>query len=159
MLLSSSNRKYRWLPLISYFVPWLCAWDVCYIIFCHLLRVHSGKKQDFVSIVIVQLMMNANTRKHFGLQIVLVCLYITQSHYHHCANLPEDIELKKCPSDTYFVECVSKINHILSAIRYTICGAVCFQLTHFPCLWWLRACIYFVLLSSSDRKYQPLSIV
>ena len=23
--------------------PWLCAWDVCYIIFCHLLHIHSGK--------------------------------------------------------------------------------------------------------------------
>ena len=22
---------------------WLCAWDVCYIIFCHLLHIHSGK--------------------------------------------------------------------------------------------------------------------
>ena len=22
--------------------PWLCAWDVCYIIFCHLLHIHSG---------------------------------------------------------------------------------------------------------------------
>ena len=33
----------------------------------------------------------------------------------------------------YFVECVSKIKHILSVIHYTICGAVCFQFTHFPC--------------------------
>ena len=31
----------------------------------------------------------------------------------------------------YFVECVSKIKHILSVIHYTICGAVCFQFTHF----------------------------
>ena len=23
--------------------PWLCAWDVCYIIFCHLLHIDSGK--------------------------------------------------------------------------------------------------------------------
>ena len=22
--------------------PWLCTWDVCYIIFCHLLHIHSG---------------------------------------------------------------------------------------------------------------------
>ena len=33
----------------------------------------------------------------------------------------------------YFVECVSKIKHILSVIHYTICGAVCFQFTHFLC--------------------------
>ena len=33
----------------------------------------------------------------------------------------------------YIFECVSKIKHIPSIIRYTICGAVCFQFTHFPC--------------------------
>ena len=36
----------------------------------------------------------------------------------------------------YFVECVSKIKHILSLIHYTICGAVCFQFTHFSCDDW-----------------------
>ena len=40
--------------------------------------------------------------------------------------LSEDIELIKC-----LVECVSKIEHILSVIHFTICGAVCFQFTHF----------------------------
>ena len=35
-----------------------------------------------------------------------------------------------------FVECVSKIGHILSVIHYKIRGAVCFQLTHFPCDDW-----------------------
>ena len=74
----------------------------------------------------------------FGLQIIFVCLYITPSHYHHCANLPEDIELTKC-LNIYFVECVSKIEHILSVIHYTIYGTVSFQFTHFPWeLWWLR---------------------
>ena len=29
-----------------------------------------------------------------------------------------------------------KINHILSVIHYTICGAVCFQFTHFSCDDW-----------------------
>ena len=42
MLLSSSNRKYPPFPLLSLF-PWLCAWDVCYIIFCHLLQYVPGK--------------------------------------------------------------------------------------------------------------------
>ena len=42
MLVSSSNRKYPPFPLLSYF-PWLCAWDVCCIIFCHLLYIRSGK--------------------------------------------------------------------------------------------------------------------
>ena len=38
-------------------------------------------------------------------------------------------------SQIYFVECESKIRHILSDIHYTIRGAVCFQFTHFPCDW------------------------
>ena len=40
MLLSSSNRKYPPFPLSSYFYVVLC---VCYIIFCHLLHIRSGK--------------------------------------------------------------------------------------------------------------------
>ena len=80
----------------------------------------------------VQFMMSANSRIRFGLKIVFVYFYITLSNYHHCANLSEDVELIKFPSDT-FVECVSKIMHIISVIHYTICGAVCFQFTYFPC--------------------------
>ena len=43
MLLSSSNRKYPPFPLLSYF-PWWCAWDVWYIILCHLLRTYVPGK-------------------------------------------------------------------------------------------------------------------
>ena len=42
-------------------------------------------------------MMSANSRIRFALQIVLICLYNSPSHYHHCANLSEDIELIKMP--------------------------------------------------------------
>ena len=40
------------------------------------------ENRDFVSIIIVQIMMSANIRMRFGLQIVFVCLNITPSHYH-----------------------------------------------------------------------------
>ena len=36
----------------------------------------------------------------------------------------------------YFVECVSKLKHILSIIHFAKCGAVCFQFTHFSCDDW-----------------------
>ena len=85
--------------------PWLCAWDACYIIFCHLLHILSEKKRVFVFIIIVQFMMSANIQIRFGLQIVFICLYITPSHYHHCANLSEDIELIKCLSDIFCRVC------------------------------------------------------
>ena len=58
----------------------------------------SGKR-DFVFIIIVQFIMSANTRIRFSLQIVFVCLHITPSHYYHCANLSDDIELIKCMLD------------------------------------------------------------
>ena len=69
----------------------------------------------------------ANGRICLGLQIV--CLYITPSHYHHCASLSEDIELSDA-CQIYFCECVNKIKHTLSVIHHTICGAVCFQFNH-----------------------------
>ena len=91
-----------------------------------------SENQEFVFIIFVQFMMSANNWIHFGLQII--CLYITLSHYHHCANLSEDIELIKCLSDIFCQVC--KIKHICSATHYTICGVVCFKLTHFLCDDW-----------------------
>ena len=36
-------------PIVIIFFPWLCAWDVCYIIFCHLLHIRSGKSGNLFS--------------------------------------------------------------------------------------------------------------
>ena len=93
------------------------------------------ENREFFFIIFVRFMMSANSRIRTGLQIVLVCLYSTPSHNHHCGNLSEDIELIKA-CQIYFVECVSKIKHILSVIHYTIRGAVCFRFTHFSCDDW-----------------------
>ena len=35
--------------------PWLRAWDVCYIIFCHWLYIHSGKTGNLFSLVLCSL--------------------------------------------------------------------------------------------------------
>ena len=85
------------------------------------------ENQNLFFIIIVQFVVSTNIRIRFALQIVLVCLYSTPSHYHHCANLSEGIELINA-CQIYFVECVSKIRHFLFVIHYTICGAVCFSL-------------------------------
>ena len=52
---------------------------------------------------------------------------------------------------------VSKIETILAIIFHSIYGAVCHQLTQFAC----HDCenVYFILLSSSNRKYESLTIV
>ena len=153
MLLSWSNRKYPPFPLLSYFSVVVCLG----CLFHHILLLIAytfRENRKFVFIIIVLFIMSASSRIRFGLKIVFVYLYITSSHYHHCANLSEDIELIKCPSDIYLSSaCVSKMKHILSVIHYTICGAVCFQFTHFPCDDWENIC------TLSNRKYELLSIV
>ena len=113
------------------------------------------ENREFVFIIIVQLMMSANIRIRFGLQIVLVCLYSTPSHYHHCANLSEGIELIKCLSDIFCQVC--KIKHILSVIHYTIYGAVCFQLAHFSCDDWENIyTLSYYHHQIGSMKYHPL---
>ena len=62
------------------------------------------ENREFV-FIIVQFMMSANNRIRFVFKIVFVCLYITPAHYHHCANLSEDIELIKCLSDIFCQVC------------------------------------------------------
>ena len=63
----------------------------------------------------------------------------------------------------YFVDCVSKIKSIISFIFHAMYGAVsravCIQHIHFSCDDCENACNYFILLSSSNRKYDPFTIV
>ena len=135
--------------------PWLCAWDVCYIKFCHLLHIHSGKNRDFVFIIIAQFMMSANSRVRFGLQFVFVCLHITLSHYKHCANLSEDIELTKCMSDICCVRIsifyqLSFIQHMGPCDFSLPTSSVMIERIHILCLiiitksevWTIIQCLY-----------------
>ena len=85
MLLSSSNRKYPPFPLFSYFSVVVCLRCLLYHILS-LIVYTFRENREFVFFSIVQFMMSANSRIRFGLQIVFVCLYITPSYYHHCAN-------------------------------------------------------------------------
>ena len=101
---STCPFDYRWLKGFIY--------SSCYyhhqigsIHLSHFYHIFRGCVSEmFVFIIIVQFMMSANNRICFVLNIVFVCLNITPCHYHHCANVSEDIELIKCL--IYFVECV-----------------------------------------------------
>ena len=108
---------------------------------------------NFVFIIIVQFMMSSNRRMRFGLQIVFVCLYITSSHYHHCAKLSDNIVLIKCLSDKFCRLCVSEIKHILWVIHFTIYGDVCFQFTHLSCDDGVRILICIYVTVTSSLKY------
>ena len=60
----------------------------------------------------------------------------------------------------YFVECVSNIKHILSVIHYKYVGLYVFSLPiSLVMIERIYIYIYFVLLSSSNRKYELLPIV
>ena len=87
-------------------------------------------------IIIVQLMMNANSRIRYGLQIVFVCLYITLSHYHHCANLSVDTELMKCLPDIFCRVCEWDVAYSLSYPLFNIWDCM-FSVCPIPS-WWLR---------------------
>ena len=63
----------------------------------------------------------------------------------------------KILSQLYNAECVSKIETILSIIFCSLFGAVCLQFTQLSCD--DRENVYFILLSSSNRKYESLTIV
>ena len=76
-LCGSVALQYTW-NLLTFSLPVLRGGTVHGL--CH------SPSYEFVFINIVKFMMSANSRIHFGLQIVFVCLYITPSHFHHCAN-------------------------------------------------------------------------
>ena len=50
----------------------------------------------------------------------------------------------------YFVECVSKIRHILSVTHYTIGGAVCFLFTHFLVMIERIYILYLIIIIKSE---------
>ena len=62
----------------------------------------------------------------------------------------------KMLSQVYDAECVSKIITILSIIFCSLYGAVCLQFTQLSC--GEREDVYFIVLSSSNRKYESLTI-
>ena len=134
MLLSWSNRKYPPFPLLSYFSVVVCLRCLLHHIMLSITYTFR-QNREFVFIIIVQFMMNANNQIRFDFKIVFVYLYITQSHYHHCASLSEDIELIKCLSDIVCRVCEQDKAYSLSyPLQNT--WAMCFQLIHFPCDDW-----------------------
>ena len=114
------------------------------------------ENREFVFIGNVQFMMSANSRIRFGLQIVFVCLYITPPHCYHYANFIWRHWTYKMPV-RYNLSSVwvrLSIFSQLSIIQYV--GLCVFSLS--ISLWWLREYIYFIFLSSSNRKYEVLPI-
>ena len=91
--------------------------------------------------------MRANNLVHCDLMVVLVCLHFTLPHYHHYADVSEGIEFLKCSSDTFWLNQFSQS----SFMQYSYMGLCVFSLPIF--LWWLWGYAHFILLPSSNRKY------
>ena len=64
--------------------------------------------------------MCADGNGHYDPMVAFDCLHITLPHYHHYADLSENIELLKYLSGTFCLECVSKMKSILSIIFHAI---------------------------------------
>ena len=146
MLLSSSNRKYPPFPLFSYFSVVVCLRCLLHHILSLIVYIFR-EKREFVFISIVQFMMSANSRTRFGLQIVFVCLYITPSHYHHCANFIWRHWTYKMPV-RYNLSSVwvrLTIFSQLSSVQYV---GLCVSSLPISFVMTWRIYIYFVLLSS-----------
>ena len=134
MLLSSSNWKYPPFPLLSYFSVVVCLRCLLHHILS-LIAYTFQENREFVFIIIVQFMMSASFRIHFGLQIVLVCLYSTPSHYHHC--LPISVVM----IGRIYIIClfiiikseVWTITHCLGLGHETMVSAVCLSIFLWIC--------------------------
>ena len=128
-----ANRKYH--RTHSYHIfPWLCTWEVCYIIFCHLLQIGSITvpiliiffrgcvPEKFVTSYSVTYCIYIPGKPGFCFRCLFVVIFSCSLwwvqivgyvlacrsysfHYHHCANLSEDIELMKCPWAIFYRGC------------------------------------------------------
>ena len=135
--------KYPPFPLFSYFSVVACLRCLLHHVLSHIVYTFL-ENREFVFISIVQFMMSANSRIRFGLQIGFVSLYITPSHYHHCANFIWRHWTYKMPV-RYNLSSVwvrLSIFSQLSIIQYVGCV---YSIYTFPFpLWWLREYIYVV---------------
>ena len=108
-------------------LSWLNVWGGCTIICCRFdTRIYSGKT-GFCVFNSCAVSWCAQIKKivHYGLMVVYGYLHIILPHYHHYADLNEGMELLKCLSDIFCLECLSKIRLFHSH------RALCIQLTHF----------------------------
>ena len=59
-----------------------------------------------VILLLCCLLVCANNSVQYDPMVIFICLYVTLPHYHHYADLAEDIELLKCLSGTFCLECL-----------------------------------------------------
>ena len=106
-------------------------WDVCCIIFCHVLHINSGKTGMLFSLSLCSLWWVQKSDMFWLIDCIRLFVHNSISLSSLC-KLIWSHWTYRMPVRYSFVKCVSKIKHILSFIHYTMCGAMCFQFTHIP---------------------------
>ena len=143
------NRKCQPFPSLSSYFPWPWVGGGCTIIFCQLLHIDPGKA-CFVSINIMQFIMRAHNRVHYGHEFEFVCLHTTYliimiiQTCLKALNIPKAFLVQN-------VECVQVyyLNHRLCNIWGSMFSA------HSFLFWCLVECVFYlsILLCSSYRRH------
>ena len=145
MLLSSSNRKYQPFPLLSYFSLVVCLRCLLHHILSRIANTFR-ENWDFVLISLwwVQIVGYVMACRSYSFLCTLhhLIIIIVQT-YLQTLNLWNVCQI-------YFIECVSKIEHILLVISYSIYGAVCFQFTQFPRDGWENILLCLIIIIKSE---------
>ena len=123
-----------------------CEPDVCFIIFCRLSHIHSGKTGNLFSLLLCSL---------WWVQIigyVMACRSFSFiCTWHHLITMIVQTYLKTLnlqnACQIYFVACVSKIKHV-SVIHCAICGAQCFRFTYYPSDDWGSIMLCLIIIKS-----------
>ena len=135
--------------------PWLCVWDGCTIIFCHLLHIYIPGTLGF----------------HYWCSVYGICKWsdtlwpvgrvrlfadYTISLSSLCRLIWKHWTTKMLVRYMMPSVCL-RLRQFSQLSLYSLYGAVCLQLTQLSCD--DRENVYFILLSSSNRKYESLTIV
>ena len=143
-------------PIVIIFLPGLCAWDVCYIIFCHFLHMRSGRTGNLFPLLLCSLWWVQT----FG--YVLACRsYSFVCTVHHLIIIIVQTYLKALNkmSVRYILSSVWVRLSIFSPSSIIQYVGLCVISLPISLVMDERIYIYFVFLSSSNRKYELVPIV
>ena len=136
--------------------PWLCVWDGCTIIFCHLFIYIPGTLGPCFHYwcSVYGICKWSDTLWPVGRVRLFVDYTISLSSI--CRLIWKHWTTKMLVRYMMSSMCL-RLRQFSQLSLYSLYGAVCLQLTQFSCD--DRENVYFILLSSSNRKYESLTIV